>query len=128
MIVPRGSRRMAPVEFPMQSFVLSPNGVKLMLRIAILFVAILPTAVTVSAVEASYCVQSFDLDAVRNRWAVARQSRVDAAHYDESCRAYGNQFFEAVTARHAGAVPLSLLRGELTVNIGGPSGVHFGLS
>jgi hypothetical protein len=99
-----------------------------MLRIAILFVAILPTAVTVSAVEASYCVQSFDLDAVRNRWAVARQSRVDAAHYDESCRAYGNQFFEAVTARHAGAVPLSLLRGELTVNIGGPSGVHFGLS
>jgi hypothetical protein len=70
-----------------------------MLRIAILLVAALPIAATVSDVEAAYCGQSFDIAAARNRWAVARRSSVDPAHYDESCRAYGNQFFEAVTAR-----------------------------
>jgi hypothetical protein len=70
-----------------------------MLRIAMLFVAILPIALTASSVEASYCGQSFDVAAARNRWAVARHRSVDPGHYDESCRAYGNQFFEAVTAR-----------------------------
>jgi hypothetical protein len=75
-----------------------------MLRIAILLVAILPIAVTASNVEASYCGQSFDIAAARNRWAIARQRSVDPAHYDESCRAYGNQFFEAVTARQAASI------------------------
>jgi hypothetical protein len=64
-----------------------------------LFVAILPITVTASDVEASYCGQSFDVAAARNRWSVARQRSVDPAPYDESCRAYGNQFFEAVKAR-----------------------------
>jgi hypothetical protein len=75
-----------------------------MLRIAMLLVAILPIAVTVSNVEASYCGQSFDVAAARNRWAVARQRSVDAAHYDGSCRAYGIQFFEAVTARQTASI------------------------
>jgi hypothetical protein len=75
-----------------------------MLRIAMLLVAILPIAVTACKVEASYCGQSFDVAVARNRWAVARQRSVDPAHYDESCRAYGNQFFEAVTARQAASI------------------------
>jgi hypothetical protein len=75
-----------------------------MLRTAMLFVAILPIAVTVSDVQASYCGQSFDIAAARNRWVVARRSSVDPAHYDVSCRAYGNQFFEAVTARQAASI------------------------
>jgi hypothetical protein len=70
-----------------------------MQRIAMLFVAILPIAETVSKVEASYCGQTFDLTVARHRWAIARQRNVDPAHYDEACRAYGNQFFEAVIAR-----------------------------
>jgi hypothetical protein len=77
----------------------APNRITLMLRIATLFIALLHIAVTVSRVEASYCGQTFDVAAARNRWAVARQRSVDPAHYDETCRAYGNQFFEAVTAR-----------------------------
>jgi hypothetical protein len=58
----------------------------------------------VSDVEASYCGQSFDIAAARNHWAVARQRSMDPAHYDESCRAYSNQFFEAVTARQAASI------------------------
>jgi hypothetical protein len=58
-----------------------------MLRTAMLFVAIRPIAVTASNVEASYCGQSFDVAAARNRWSVARQRSVDPTHYGESCRA-----------------------------------------
>ena len=70
-----------------------------MLRIATLFIALLPTVVTVSRVEGAYCGQTFDVAAARNRWAIARQTSIDPDHHDETCRAYGNQFFEAVTAR-----------------------------
>jgi hypothetical protein len=75
-----------------------------MLRILMLFIAILPIAVTVSKVEASYCGQSFDLVAARDRSAAARQRRVNLAPGVERCRAYGNQFFEVVTARHAASI------------------------
>jgi hypothetical protein len=70
-----------------------------MLRIAMLFIAILSIAVTVSNAQAAYCGQTFDVASARNRWAVARQAGADPAHHDEVCRAYGTQFFEAVTAR-----------------------------
>jgi hypothetical protein len=73
-----------------------------MLRIATLFIALLP--ITLSRVEASYCGQKFGVAAARNRWAVARERSVDPDHYDETCRAYGNQFFEAVTARQAASI------------------------
>jgi hypothetical protein len=93
----------------------APNGVTLMRRIAMLFVAILPIAVTVSKVEASYCGQTFDVAAARNRWAVARRTSVDAAHDDESCRAYGNQFFEAVThARPSPSARTASIANELS--------------
>jgi hypothetical protein len=72
-----------------------------MLRIAMLFLAILTIAVKVSNAEAAYCSQRFDIDSARNRWAAARQASADPVHYDETCRSYGTQFFEAVTARQA---------------------------
>jgi hypothetical protein len=72
-----------------------------MLRIAMPFIAILPIAVTIPRAEAAYCGQTFDIASARNRWAAARQASVDPAHYDAACRAYGTQFFEAVTARQA---------------------------
>ena len=70
-----------------------------MLRIATLLIAALPIAVTVAKAEGGYCGQTFDFAAARNRWAAARQRSVDPSHDDEACRAYGTQFFEAVTAR-----------------------------
>jgi hypothetical protein len=60
-------------------------------------------AATPSQGGASYC-QIFEVAAARVRWAVADQSRVDPAHYEESCREYGNQFFEAVKAREATSI------------------------
>ena len=72
-----------------------------MLRIATLFVAILTITVKVSNAEAAYCGKRFDIDSARNRWAAARQASANPAHYDETCRSYGTQFFEAVTARQA---------------------------
>jgi hypothetical protein len=49
-----------------------------------------------SALQAWYCGQPFDVKAVRIRWANARQKESD-----QICRAYGNQFYEAVQARQA---------------------------
>lgn len=70
-----------------------------MLRISTLSIAILTIAVTVSNAEAAYCGQTFDVASARTRWAVVRHTSVDPDHHDEACRAYGTQFFEAVTAR-----------------------------
>ncbi|HKN08684.1 MAG TPA: hypothetical protein VJ376_04275 [Pseudomonadota bacterium] len=70
-------------------------------RIATIFIAISAIAVTVSNAQAAYCGQTFDIVSARNRWAAARQASVDPAYHDEACRAYGTQFFEAVTARQA---------------------------
>jgi hypothetical protein len=73
-----------------------------MLRIAMPVVAILFIAAAVSTAEAAYCGgRTLDVSAARSRWAVARQASADPAHHDEVCRAYGTQFFEAVTARQS---------------------------
>jgi hypothetical protein len=55
--------------------------------------AILPAA----AADASSCGQASELTAARTRWAAVRQSRPDDS--DKSCRAYGNNFYEAVVTR-----------------------------
>jgi hypothetical protein len=60
-------------------------------------------AASPSEVDASCC-QIFEVAAARVRWEVAGQSRVEPAHYEESCREYGNQFFEAVKARQATSI------------------------
>src|SRR5262245_33145445 len=65
-----------------------------MLRSATFAIAlvILPAA----AADGSSCGQS-ELKAARARWAAVRQSRTDDS--DKTCRAYGNNFYEAVVTR-----------------------------
>jgi hypothetical protein len=77
-----------------------------MLRVFMFAVALLvPAAIPVMAakVDAS-CNQVFEAAAARARVAVARRNGVDPAQSMEICRAYANQFFEAVKARQAAAV------------------------
>jgi hypothetical protein len=71
-----------------------------MLRIIIFAVALLIDPTITSGADMSGCSRVSDLSAARLRWAAARKSRIDPAHKEESCRAYGTNFFEAVTARH----------------------------
>ena len=70
-----------------------------MLRIVIFAIAVLIVPATASKVDASYCGQVSELAAARLRWAATRESRVDPAHNEKSCRALGNHFYEAVEAR-----------------------------
>jgi hypothetical protein len=72
-----------------------------MLRIIIFAFALLIDPAITAGAEMSGCGQLRDLSAARLRWAAVRKSRVDAAHSEESCRAYGTNFFEAVTTRQA---------------------------
>ena len=77
-----------------------------MLRVFVFAIALLvPAAVPAMAakVDAS-CNQVFETAAARTRVAVARRNGVDPAQSAESCRAYANQFFEAVKARQAAAI------------------------
>jgi hypothetical protein len=75
----------------------------LVLRIAVFAIGLLVIAATTSEVVAS-CGQIFEVAAARVRLAVAGQSSVDPASYEESCREYGNLFFEAVKARQATSI------------------------
>ena len=74
-----------------------------MLRIVIFAIAVLIVPATASKVDASYCGQVSELAAARLRSAT-RESRVDPAHNEKSCRALGNHFFEAVEARQAASI------------------------
>ena len=74
-----------------------------MLRIVMFAIALLVIPATASKVDAS-CSQVFEVAAARVRWAAVRQSSVDPAHYEESCRAYGDPFFKAVEARQATSI------------------------
>jgi hypothetical protein len=74
-----------------------------MLRTVKLAIALLVMPATASNVDAS-CDQVFEAAAARARPAVAGRNSVDPAHYEESCRTYGSQFFEAVKARQAASV------------------------
>jgi hypothetical protein len=77
------------------------------LQIVMFVIALLVNSATASKADTSNCSQISELPAAHARWAAARQSRVDPAHNDETCRAYGTHFYAAVTARHA----VSLCRG-----------------
>jgi hypothetical protein len=55
-----------------------------------------------SNLEAGYCGQSLDdFRAARIRWANTRQTAPRSEEPAQICRAYGNEFYEAVEARHA---------------------------
>jgi hypothetical protein len=72
-----------------------------MLRTIVLAVALLTTAATASATDASVCGQLQDLDAAYLRWETVRKSRVDPANHEMNCRSYNANFVEAVTVRQA---------------------------
>jgi hypothetical protein len=60
--------------------------------------AILPAA----AADASFCGQASELTAARARWAAVRKSSTDDT--GNSCRAYGNYFYEAVVTRQTASL------------------------
>src|SRR5262245_49348973 len=67
--------------------------------IILLIIALLFEPPIAAGADAPNCGQAAELAAARVRWAAVRQSRVDAANSAKSCRAYGLNFYEAVTAR-----------------------------
>jgi hypothetical protein len=71
-----------------------------MLRIGILFVAILLDPATTCAADMSGCNQLSHLSSARLRWAAVRKTRADPVHKEESCRSYRSNYFEAVMTRH----------------------------
>jgi tartrate dehydratase beta subunit/fumarate hydratase class I family protein len=74
-----------------------------MLRIALFAVAVLVAPAIVPATAArldASCNQAFEAAAARARVQAARRDSADPAQAEESCRAYGIQFFEAVKARY----------------------------
>jgi hypothetical protein len=77
-----------------------------MLRIFVFAVALLLILAVVPAMAAKVgasCNQVFEAAAARASVAGVRRNGIDPAQSEESCRAYGNQFFEAVKARQAAA-------------------------
>src|SRR5262249_1316038 len=74
------------------------------LGIALFVGALLFISPTTSKADTSNCAQISDLPAARLRWAAARQIRVDSAQDEKKCRAYRNDFYDAVTARQAASI------------------------
>jgi hypothetical protein len=70
-------------------------------RILVCAILIVVFFAPVSKSEARYCGQPFDIQAARIRWTKVRQSRPTSEEADQICRAYFNQFYEAVQARQA---------------------------
>jgi hypothetical protein len=77
------------------------NRATLMLRMFVFATPLLISSATASKADTLYCGQASELAAARQRWAAARQSRVDPGHNERNCRAYGIHFYEAVIARQA---------------------------
>jgi hypothetical protein len=72
-----------------------------MLRLSILAIALLSGLAVPADAQTSGCTQVSNLSTARLHWAAVRKGYVDPAHYDENCRSYATNFFEAVTARQA---------------------------
>jgi hypothetical protein len=75
-----------------------------MLRSATLALALLILPPTAGMADASHCGQASELAVARARWAVSRQSRIDPAEIEKVCRAYANNFYEAVVTRQAASL------------------------
>ena len=54
--------------------------------------------------DASHGGQASELAVARASWAVSRQSRIDPAEIEKVCRAYANNFYEAVVTRQAASL------------------------
>jgi hypothetical protein len=75
-----------------------------MLRSITFAIALLILPATAGTADASYCDQASELAAARSRWAASRQSRVDPVKTEKICRAYANDFYEAVVTRQAASL------------------------
>jgi len=72
-----------------------------MLQIILFLIALLLDPAAVARADTGYCGHTSELASARLRWQAARQIPIDPALPDKSCRAFGIQFYEAVTARQA---------------------------
>ena len=70
-----------------------------MLRVIMIAVSLLIIPATTSGLHASQCDEVSKLAAARLRMLAARHSRIDPAHAEDTCRAFRNDFYEAVVAR-----------------------------
>jgi hypothetical protein len=77
------------------------NGAAPMLQIILFLIALLLHPAAVARADSGYCGHTSELASARLRWQAARQIPIDPALADKNCRAFGNQFYEAVTARQA---------------------------
>jgi hypothetical protein len=75
-----------------------------MLRIVILFIAILLDPTIARAADMSGCNRLSHLSSARLHWAAVRKSRADPVHEEESCRSYRSNYFEAVMTRREASV------------------------
>lgn len=80
------------------------HAASVILGIAVFVIALLFISPPTSKADASNCDQVSDLAAARLRWAVARQSHVDAAQAEKKCHTYRIHFYDAVTARQVASV------------------------
>ncbi len=77
------------------------NGAVPRLQIIISLVALLLYPATAAKADTRYCGHASELATARLRWEATRRSPTDPALREKNCRAYGIQFYEAVTARQA---------------------------
>lgn len=88
-----------------------------MLRTIVLAFVILTHATIASATDASVCGQLQDLVATHLRWVTVRNSHVDPANHEMSCRSYNANFVEAVTVRQAASVCRSGIELQRTLEL-----------
>jgi len=72
-----------------------------MLQMVFFLIALLLSPAGAARADTGYCGHTSQLASARLRWQAARQVPIDSALPDRSCRAFGMQFYEAVTARQA---------------------------
>jgi hypothetical protein len=72
-----------------------------MQRIIISLIVLLLYPAMAAEADTRYCGRASELATARLRWEAARRSPTDPALREKNCRAYGIQFYEAVTARQA---------------------------
>ena len=70
-------------------------------HMALLLVALLLYPAASAKADTGYCGRTSQLASARLRWQAARQIPMEPALADKHCRAFGSQFYEAVTARQA---------------------------
>jgi len=80
------------------------NGAAPMLQIVLFLIALLLYPAGAAGADTGYCGQTSQLASAHLRWQAARQSPINPALADKNCRAFGIQFYEAVTARQATSV------------------------